>query len=269
MTINDIAEVIVRILAIGAAVEAAEILARPRDYENGGIYSWTLIRTKYRWSTVGLIAKALDVIFVPRAYRFLMLVQIIVAAALFSGVIPATNGVLVLSLFILRSLIHIRHQYGLDGSDQMNAIILASMTLFYLAPTQLSKGVVIGFVAFQSILAYFSSGMAKAISPVWRSGKALSGILNTQSYGSKIAANALRRNPQLSLIACWAVILYQITFPIFALISPTSCAIVLTLGVLFHVSVAVSMGLNNFVWSFTAAYPAVWMASKYVAALNV
>src|SRR5215469_13680402 len=122
MTVKDTAELIVRIAAIGAALDAAEILTRPRDYEQGGIYAWALIRTQHRWSTVGFIASAFDLIFASRPYRILMLVQVITATALLSGVIPGVSGVLVVVLFTLRVLIHLRHQFGLDGSDQMNAI---------------------------------------------------------------------------------------------------------------------------------------------------
>jgi hypothetical protein len=38
--------------------------------------------------------------------------------------------------------------------------------------------------------------------------------------------------------------------------SPVTCALVLVIGISFHVGIAVTMGLNNFVWSFISAYPA-------------
>jgi hypothetical protein len=37
---------------------------------------------------------------------------------------------------------------------------------------------------------------------------------------------------------------------------------------MFHVGIAVTMGLNNFVWSFIAAYPAPWKVSMEFSALN-
>jgi hypothetical protein len=49
-----------------------------------------------------------------------------------------------------------------------------------------------------------------------------------------------------------------VSFPVLALASVQTCAAVIAIGVFFHFGIAVSMGLNNFVRSFPACYPAVW-----------
>jgi hypothetical protein len=202
-----------QILAIGAAVDAAEALVRRVDYVTGGIYDWTLVRTSRAWSTRGHVAHLLDLLFRPRMYEGLMAGQIFLAAGLlvissgkeFQGTIAA----FLFGLFLLRVLTHIRHSYGLDGSDQMSIILLATLALAFTSPTQFGSTAAIYFIAFQSFLAYISSGVAKMTASIWRSGKALPAILNTQSYGSRYASGALRGRPRTALLACWAVMIFQ------------------------------------------------------------
>jgi hypothetical protein len=252
------AELISRIIAIGCLIDAGEMLSRVRDYGDNGVYSWKIVRTGHRWSTVGPIARVLDFTFSVFTYRLLNVSQVVASLALLSLPSSSLSPLFVAWLFVLRALNNLRHEYGLDGSDQMTAIILGSLTLFYLSPTHLAQDLVLWFITFQSLLAYLSSGTAKIISPVWRSGRAFGQILNTQSYGSHMASKLLRRFPILSQIACWSVMAFQISFPVMALSSTTTCKVAIVLGIAFHLGIAIAMGLNNFVWSFTAAYPAVW-----------
>lgn len=263
------ATLIAQILCVGAIIDAAEsLLGRRADYEEGGVYSWVLVRTIHRWSTSGVSSFIFDRLFSPRGYQALMLCQIVCAISLFSRMLPSLDGALVFALFTIRVLTHVRHQYGLDGSDQMSVVILGSLTLYYLAPGHLAQGIALNFIAFQSMLAYVASGSAKMTSTIWRSGKALGAILNTQSYGRKAASLFLHRFPLISLLGGWAVMVFQVTFPLSILLSPTSCLIALAMGAMFHIAIAVTMGLNNFVWSFIAAYPALWLASAEFSALN-
>jgi hypothetical protein len=261
MTVPQIATLIVQILSVGVIIDGAETLARRSDYGENGVYSWALIRTMNRWSLSGGTSLLLDMIFSVRGFRAAMVLQIVCAAILLSQAVPSASGPVVLTLFVIRALTHIRHQYGLDGSDQMSAVILGSLTLYYFAPGHLAQELALYFIAFQAMLAYVASGSAKMTAKIWRSGRALGAILNTQSYGRKSASALLRRYPVISLVAGWAVMIFQVTFPVMVMASPITCAVALVIGISFHVSIAVTMGLNNFVWSFISAYPALWLVS--------
>ena len=61
----------------------------------------------------------------------------------------------------------------------------------------------------------------------------------------------------LCAAAAWFVIAFEVTFPLALVLGPTGVAVYAAVGALFHVSNAVLMGLNTFVWAFVATYPAV------------
>lgn len=117
-----------------------------------------------------------------------------------------------LNLFVLRAAIHLRHQLGLDGSDQMNAIVLGALTLGLMAPSGYARDAAIWFIAFEALTSYFAAGVAKAVSPAWRSGRAIQGIIRTHSYGKANAALFLSRAPCISLALCWSVIIFECIF---------------------------------------------------------
>lgn len=248
-----------RILSIGAAIDAAEILLTPREYAASGIYSWELMRTNNRWSTMGVTSRVLDGLFSQAGFMTLMALQVVVALSVLGGLATPLLPEAIFLLFLLRGAINVRHQYGLDGADQMNVIVLASLVLWCVAPSPLAKEVALWFIAFQSVLSYVTAGVAKAVSPIWRSGAAVRDIVNTRSYGSRIAVGLFDRLPALKPIACWWVILFECTFPL-ALLSPRLAFFYFAMGVAFHIGIAATMGLNNFVWPFLATYPAVYIA---------
>jgi hypothetical protein len=117
-------------------------------------------------------------------------------------------------------LLTLRMPVGQDGSDQMNILILIPATLALLCHHELATIAVLLFIAAQAALAYITSGVAKLISPVWRSGQALPQILSTLSYGNRFAARALSSSPALCCVACWSVILFEISFPFWLLAGP-------------------------------------------------
>ena len=64
----------------------------------------------------------------------------------------------------------------------------------------------------------------------------------------------------LYIILGWAVIVFEVSFPL-VLLTPLSIAIgILAIGVMFHLGSAAVMGLNSFVWPFPATYACVLAA---------
>lgn len=120
------------------------------------------------------------------------------------------------------------------------------------------------FIAAQAVLAYSTSGIAKLISPVWRDGTGLAGVLSTVDHGTPAVGLWLRRHSSLSKLASWVTIGFECTF-IIVLVLPTQLgAGLLALGVMFHAGCAVLMGLNSFLWAFPATYPCVYFAAAII-----
>jgi hypothetical protein len=93
------------------------------------------------------------------------------------------------------------------------------------------------FIAAQAVLAYSTSGIAKLISPVWRDGTGLAGVLSTVDHGTPAVGLWLRRHSSLSKLASWVTIGFECTF-IIVLVLPTQLgAGLLALGVMFQLAV--------------------------------
>ena len=121
------------------------------------------------------------------------------------------------------------------------------------------------FIGAQAMLAYFSSGAAKVVSPAWRSGKAFQNIMNSYSYGNHFVSRMVTRFPGLSLIASWIIILFQLSFPIVILLPYPWNYCYLAMGLAFHLAIAITMSLNLFVPAFVSTYPALLVIQNDVA----
>jgi hypothetical protein len=146
---------------------------------------------------------------------------------------------------------------GGDGANQMSTIILVSIALAEAVGKQAALSLTLYFIAAQSILAYIASGFAKALSPYWRLDNIVLAVVSTSSYGSRGFASALIRFPGIARAMTLGVIGFEILMPL-TIFGPSQVRIpLLALAGMFHLGCAVTMGLNNFLWAFTATYPAV------------
>lgn len=114
----------------------------------------------------------------------------------------------VLALLIAYVAARDRRVLGGDGAEQLAAIVLVAAVLAALpvpSPTRVGS-LAVGFIAAEVGLAYLTAGVAKAISPMWRSGAAIPAILATHTHGHPVAAALLADRPRLSRFVCWSVI---------------------------------------------------------------
>jgi hypothetical protein len=159
-------------------------------------------------------------------------------------------------------LFSLRRQLGDDGSDQMNTILLVVL-LLTVGPHSDSFILQAGlwFIALQACLSYTTAGLAKLVSPAWRSGEAIFRVFNTGTYGLQPVAAVLEGRRWLKLLLCWSVIIMETLFPLVLVLPSPWAWVFLGWGFLFHVQCAIIMGLNSFVWAFVATYPAILFAS--------
>lgn len=157
---------------------------------------------------------------------------------------------------------------GSDGSDQMITIISVTLAISSVLGADahlLQAGTY--FIGAQACLAYSAAGIAKLISPVWRNGNAIRGVLSTRAYGVPAVTAAVHKSPVLALALCWGVIAFEVTFVLTPLLPLPALALLLGTAALFHLCTAAVMGLNGFLWSFLATYPAVIFLNQSVTGL--
>jgi hypothetical protein len=156
-------------------------------------------------------------------------------------------------------LVQLRSAYAGDGAQQMNLVLGAGLLLGFNPWVRPLTGVIcLSFIAAQSMLSYLASGLAKLVSPVWMKGDALLKIMATTAYGSELGYQLASINPRVTRILCVATVLAEAAFPLL-LFAPKWVMLAFFLwGASFHLANAVLMGLNTFVWSYLATYPAIY-----------
>ncbi|HEX7176982.1 MAG TPA: hypothetical protein VF240_17115 [Pyrinomonadaceae bacterium] len=247
-----------RLLFVGLIVEAFDIFKLRRAFGDDGMFSRSniaILTSGARWQVrIGATAGGSAAMMLAMAAQGLSALVVIIKgthtrAGMYSALIClVTNG-------YVRS----RRQIGGSGAEQLTFIVLVTFGLVLLAGgTDSARRLGDAFIAAQVVLAYFASGVAKAASPIWRNGGAMTGILSTEGYGLPGLAKLLGRYPKLDWLLCWSVIGWEITFPLVLFVPKPLMLVLLSVGVVFHVSCAIVMGLNRFVWAFCGCYPAVW-----------
>jgi hypothetical protein len=247
---------------IAVVVGAAELLVSPAALKNDGFYSWDVLRTQHAWAVRGWLAAPAARLFGHPGVSLVLGAQIVAAVLAMARLGPVFLWITVALAGNLA--MHLRNTYGLDGSDQMQTVVLSGLLLFHAAADDTGRKIALGFIAAQAMLSYFAAGYAKLISPMWRDGSALSGVLDTKSYGNAAATRILRQWPAVSKAACWSTLVFECLMPLLVLTGPTGCVVFIAAGLAFHAGIALTMGLNLFFWSFTATYPCLYLLSTWI-----
>lgn len=256
---------------IGIAVSAAEDLRSADLFSDKGLLSWQVLKWTKPAPRMPLLRKSRDALFAPRGYVAQIAVKAATGAGLiFTVLIEPPHGDAILGglcAVALASILLLQRRsgsFGLDGSDDMMVVTLLACTVFFMSPTGSTAQVAaLLYIATQAVLSYVVAGVAKALSPQWRSGRAIVGILGTHIYGYPPVATLLRGHHLIAVAMCWAVITFECGFVVVPFLPDQQGALAaLLLGALFHASTAVLMGLNGFLWAFTATYPAILFANQ-------
>jgi hypothetical protein len=260
---NASAQLVSAVAAVGIGLSVSEELAMRRIYSDDGLLSWQVLRVARPSSPVPWVQQRVDHLFQPRAYIALLLLKLATALMLAAVSIADPNartivGLLAAAMLVQLLLMKRRSVYGLDGADQMFAVVFLGLAVYELMPTgSVASAAGLVYIGAQVVLAYLIAGTAKLRGPSWRDGTAIAGILSTKIYGNAFAAGLLHGRAVLGRIVCWSVIAFETTFVAALFVDRPTLWVMLGMGVLFHGGIAAVMGLNSFFLAFVATYPAV------------
>lgn len=194
--------------------------------------------------------------------RWLFGAQAALAALLLFGLVPAAACA---GLWLLLCLQLWRYQGPYNGgADKMVFLVTTCLTVAQLAPTRDVAELAMAYLAVQLVLSYFVSGWIKVIHADWRRGRALQDVFAFSAYPVSEATRAWADRPRLLFFASRAVIGFELLFPL-ALVAQATLVIALCVALAFHLSNAVLLGLNRFVWAWLAAYPSVlWFQGRLI-----
>lgn len=251
------------ITAAGIILACIENLSNNRAFDDDGLMSWQVGRTRFKW-TADKRADFLNAVMSPPGYQSVVALRMAAAAVVLSQKTENRNKAVAYWLLVLTNmLMALRHNFGGDGSDHMNMMVCGALAVGSLFPGDTrAKEACSWFIAGQSCLSYLASGASKMTSTYWRNGEAMTGIFRTHTYGDERLHKLFQKSPLLAKAGGWSVILGEITFPLVLLVPKKLALSILGTGVSFHLGNAVFMGLNRFVWAFSATYPSVAHCSR-------
>ncbi len=186
--------------------------------------------------------------------------RLLFGVLLMMGIYPSLSAPI---LLVLGSVLLLRHNGPYNGgSDRMSLLVLVCLCAVYLAPTSYWREVALGYLAVQLILSYLLSGAVKIVNPDWRDGTALRDVFLFSAYPVSEAMSQWADAPRLLFFMSWAVILFELVFPI-AVLTETTLILGLSIAFAFHLANAYLFGLNRFVWAWLAAYPSIlWLQGR-------
>jgi uncharacterized membrane protein (DUF485 family) len=258
MTLEEALSLCARLAAFSILISSVELLFNRQLLREDGLLSWSVARLRDPALAAGRSAPFWNAV---SAYPNIVAIHAATALIAVSVAVgPRTwsiSPVPALALYAASFIGNVRTHYGHDGADQLAGFIVLSIGISGLAPASLSRIACIGFLAFQACLAYAAAGWAKLPQRGWRDGTYLAAIVSTRVYGTPPLGRFLASHRPCARAATLAVLAWECTFPLVLVLPAPFAYAMLAAGVLFHVTNAVVMGLNTFVWSFVATYPAV------------
>lgn len=261
--VNTPAQLVSIVVCLGIVLSVSEELVMRRIYADNGLLSWQVLRVARPRPVLSWVQQRVDQLFQPRAYVALLVIKLATALTLLVVSVLYPQARLAFGLLSAAMLVHLllmkrRSVYGLDGADQMFAVVFLGLAVHELMPVgSLGSAAGLVYVGAQTVLAYLIAGVAKLRGPAWRDGSALVGIMSTKIYGNSVAAALLHGRATLGRLMGWAVIAFEVTFVAVLFVDRPAMWVMLGVGVLFHAGIAALMGLNSFFLAFVATYPAV------------
>lgn len=152
------------------------------------------------------------------------------------------------------------------GADRMSLLILLCLTAAAALPEVRWREAAMGYLAVQLLLSYAIAGWVKIANPAWGRGDALRDVFLFSAYPAGENVRRLADRPRLLLAAGWAVMLFELAFPL-AILSRPALIVALVVAALFHLANACLFGLNRFFWIWLCAYPSIlWLQARVIGA---
>lgn len=249
------------LVAIVVVVQSFEQLWLNKVFSSQGPWRWVTLRRDFR-DLSGLI----DFLFsdiVPHPAFSLMRIFLSFTLLIYS------HWAFVFVLLISQLLLLSRWRGNFNGgSDHMSVILLGTLSLALAFPEgRLAQGAVM-YLGLQSLLSYFIGGWIKIKKPNWRQGKALPVFIRLSSYQENQTVRRSINKTWLSLIASWVVMLFEMSAPA-VLLFPDYLPWFLTGALMFHLLNFYILGLNRFVFTWIATYPAIIWTAFWISSLPV
>lgn len=251
-----------RINACTHLMASAEHLARPEFRRQGGLNHWLVSRESSAFRSKPA-RRVLEFVGEPRVTNALHALRVVTAAAaLLPGGSRVRRLALDSTLATTSVLLHPRHHYGTDGSDQVSFLVQSVAAVARSSRSPLVADAGLWAVGIQGTMSYAVSGYAKIAGRTWRQGEALEGVTRTMTYGDEWAWQLTRRFPRTARAMGAGVLALECAAPL-AYAGRGRLARPYALGVTaMHLGIARTMALGRFVPAFLSMHPALLYTAR-------
>jgi len=202
-----------------------------------------------------LFKKLLPILFSNSSFKWVLYLQLILAAFLILIKSPWIVGCLIISHLLI--CIRFRGTYN-GGSDMMAFVLLTGALVLTSFKNQDLAQFGFLYIAIHTLYSYLKAGLSKVVQKDWRSGFALSAFLSRSLYPDiKKLSVWLDHKKNISLMACWLVIIFELAALLIVLF-PRFAIVYFIMALVFHFSVFLTFGLNRFFWAWLAAWPSIF-----------
>ena len=264
MDYNFIFRITVLLVSVSCLVSFIEWYVLLNNTKVKDVFAWEVYSTQNKYYQKSFFLKFITPL-LSNKINYLLYGGMISSILLIIGVFIASYSYFLLPLlFVFLLLKQIQTPFGLEGSDQMQLIVVGSLSLVLL---DVEKGAFFAFVfiSIQLIFSYFFAGLSKIKSEVWRNGVAITLTLKTNSYGNKTIFEFLKNKTKLSKIICWFVISWEILFIISPFLPTNLFYLMIFIAFLFHLSNTLIMRLNGFFLTWISTFPSIIYFHLYLA----
>lgn len=252
----EILRIVVGFSAIASIIGALEWIALRGHLRDDQIYSWQVQKAaRPAGSGIDRLLAYPTVLAVPAAEVFLSL------ALLAPGLPQYAAGLCCLGVAFCYFLLSLRGIDGFNGGDAMAKVVMLVGAICFLSGSETLIEAGLWFMAGQLLIAYSTPGWCRLFDRDWHNATKILGVMRTETFGRVSVWTLLRDNPRFARLVSSGIAIWEALFVLYLFLPIELLIPVLLIGVVFHSSNAIVMGLNIFPWSFLGAYPAfIWTA---------
>lgn len=244
-------------VAVYIILDSYNIIIRIKDYDKKGvlsIYPHETILFQYKFINNNILNFFLNF----KIFKSIIFLRIIVALII---LLIKSLSFLIIFIFFIQLFLHLRNDSLFSLADRFILSILLGLSIYYYFDTSIYiQNLSLSFIAFLTIISYFFTSFYKLKSELWRKGLAIEQILSTDLYGNEKYYTFLINHKLISRFLNYSTIVFQLSAPL-TLFSSKFAIVFFIVGIVFHLSIAIIMNLNNFFWVFVSTYPCIYFVS--------
>lgn len=248
-----------KLIALALIFQTIELLLLRDVYSDSGVWRWADLNKEFK--IFSRINQAMLCFFLNYKNFILFLVLRLVLAIC---LLFYSSPLILCTLLFSTVMIALRWRGTFNGgSDYMTVLVLSALSVASIyKDSETVQLAALWYITIQVVSSYFIAGLVKVRRGNWRDGSALQGFVASTIYKDISLTKLISSNKAVALLFSWTIIIFELAF-IFTLLSPSVAVSFILIAFFFHVGNFYIFGLNRFVFSWMACYPALVFCSGW------